>query len=142
MVIICEFSSFPIVKLLKSLNANNVIKVWRKVFRLFGYPKEVKTDNGPPFQSCLVRQFLFENNIKHRKITPLWPRENAICERFMRSINRVMNIVMLTKQIGEKNCGGGGGPTTKSRGMGYLSTAQCEMQKGKGIVKSMVHFLS
>jgi hypothetical protein len=27
---------------------------------------------------------------------------------------------------------GGGGPTTKSRGMGYLSTAQCEIQKGKG----------
>ncbi len=75
MVIIGEFSSFPIVKLLKSLNANNVIKIWRKVFRLFSYPKEVKTDNGPPFQSCLVRQFMFENNNKHRKITPLWPRK-------------------------------------------------------------------
>jgi hypothetical protein len=33
---------------------------------------------------------MFENNIKHRKITPLWPRANAICERFMRNINRVM----------------------------------------------------
>ena len=33
---------------------------------------------------------MLDNNIKHRKITPLWPRANAICERFMRNINRVM----------------------------------------------------
>ena len=33
---------------------------------------------------------MFDFNIKHRKITPLWPRANLICERFMRNINRVM----------------------------------------------------
>ena len=62
-----------------------MINVWRKIFRLFGYPKEIKTDNGPPFHSYLVRQFMLKNSIKHRKITPLWPRANAICERFMRN---------------------------------------------------------
>lgn len=90
MLTIDEFSRFPIIKSLKSINADNVIKIWKETFQIFGYPKEIKTDNGPPFQSYKVRKFMLDNNIKHRKITPLWPRANAICERFMRNINRVM----------------------------------------------------
>ena len=78
------------VKIIKSTNAETLIKQWQEIFRLFGFPKQVKTDNGPPFQSFKVREFMSNHNIKHRKITPLWPRANAICERFMRNINRVM----------------------------------------------------
>ena len=90
MVTIDEFSRFPIVKIIKSTSADVIIKQWREIFRLFGFPKQIKTDNGPPFQSYKVNEFLKLHNIKHRKITPLWPRANAICERFMRSLNRVM----------------------------------------------------
>ena len=62
------------------IDAYNVIKVWSKVFALCGYPKEIKTDNDSPFLSYLVRQFMLENNNKHRKIAPLWLRANPISE--------------------------------------------------------------
>ena len=55
-----------------------------------------KTDNGPPFQSYKISKFLADRNIRHRKITPLWPRANAICERFMRNLNRVMRNSYIT----------------------------------------------
>ena len=81
------------------ITVKTVIKTWRKTFQVFGFPKQIKTDNGPPFQSYKVREFMRDNNIKHRKITPLWPRANAICERFMRNLNRVMRN---SKVIGSK----------------------------------------
>ena len=89
LVIIDEFSRFPIIKILKSTTAESVISIIDDVFNLFGRPKLVKTDNGPPFQSHKFDQYLSSVGVKHRKISPLWPRANGICERFMRNINRV-----------------------------------------------------
>jgi hypothetical protein len=34
--------------------------------------------------------YLSHEGVRHKKITPLWPRANAICERFMRNLNRVL----------------------------------------------------
>ena len=90
LVLVDEYSRFPIVKILKSTTAGIVNGVLDEVFNLFGRPKILKSDNGPPFQSFEFEQFLRANGIIHRKITPLWPRANGICERFMRNINRVL----------------------------------------------------
>ncbi len=57
---------------------------------MFGRPNTLKTDNGAPFQSYKFSQFMKEYGINHRKITPLWPRANGICLRFMRVINRIL----------------------------------------------------
>jgi hypothetical protein len=73
-----------------------VVKILGEIFDIFGIPREVKTDNGPPFQSHSFSQFLSSFNVKHRKITPLWPRANAICERFMRNLNRVIRSSKVT----------------------------------------------
>ena len=81
-VIIDEYSSYPIVKIMNSTTAIKVITVLDDVFNIFGRPQQLKTDNGP--------QFIESRGIKHRKITPYWPRANGICERFMRVINRIM----------------------------------------------------
>ena len=78
------------------IDAYNVIKVWGKVFALCGYPKEIKTDNDPPFLSYWVRQLMLEDNIKHRKILSLWLRENAISERFMINIKNMKNKINKT----------------------------------------------
>ncbi len=62
----------------------------REMFALFVIPQELKTDNGPPFQGFEFARYLEAMGVKHRKITPLWPRANAFCERFMRNLNRVL----------------------------------------------------
>ncbi len=76
-VIIDEYSRFTVVEIVKSTSAKNVIPVLDKVFSMFGIPEVMKSDNGPPFQSHEMRAFMEKYGIKHRKITPLWPRANA-----------------------------------------------------------------
>ena len=90
MVILDEYSRFPIVKLIRSTAATHVIPVLAETFNLFGKPSQLKTDNGPPFQSHDFQQYLRQMDISHLKITPYWPRANGIIERFMRNLNKVL----------------------------------------------------
>jgi hypothetical protein len=62
-----------------------------KTFSIFGIPKELKSDNGPPFNSQEFRKFADNMRFKHRKITPLWPRANKECERFMKTIGKAIH---------------------------------------------------
>ena len=90
MGVIDLFSSFPVVLEVPTTAHHYVLPKLDTIFSLMGIPDKLRSDNGPPFQSHAISKFLKSYNIKHRKITPLWPRANAICERFMRNINRVM----------------------------------------------------
>ena len=73
MVIVDEFSRFPIVKIIKSTGAEDVIPILKETFNLFGIPKSLKTDNGPPFQGHKLAKFLESEGVKHREITKIAP---------------------------------------------------------------------
>ena len=90
MVIIDEYSRYPVVESLTSLTAKSVIPLLDKTFLIFGIPKELISDNGPPFNSKEFRKFADNMGFKHRKITPLWPRANAESERFMKTIGKAI----------------------------------------------------
>lgn len=49
LVMIDDHSRYPVVEVLRYISAKSVIQVMDKIFSLFGVPKELKTDNGPPF---------------------------------------------------------------------------------------------
>ena len=51
LVVIDDHSRYPVVEIIRSASARTVIPVFDKIFSLFGIPEELKTDNGPPFQS-------------------------------------------------------------------------------------------
>ncbi|XP_064479163.1 uncharacterized protein K02A2.6-like [Ornithodoros turicata] len=72
---------------------------------LFGLPKKIHTDNGPPFQSYEFRTFLQDHGIKHHRVTPYWPQANGEVERFMRTLKRFVQATVIegkewTKQLG------------------------------------------
>jgi hypothetical protein len=92
LVIVCERSRMAIVEHTANLTAEHAIKALRKVFRDHGVPCVLKSDNGPAFRGHEFRQFAQELNFKHKKITPLWPRGNAMCERFMPAINKAIRV--------------------------------------------------
>ena len=71
-----------VVEVVRSTSAETVIPVVDKVFRTYGYPELVKSDNGPPLNSQAWKDFLATCGVKHRKITPLWPQANAQAENF------------------------------------------------------------
>ncbi|XP_048765085.2 uncharacterized protein LOC125672921 [Ostrea edulis] len=90
MVVIDEYSRYPVVEILKSISAKSVMTRFDKIFAEFGIPCTLKSDNGPQFNGSEFKQFAEYLGFKHRKITPLWPMANAESERFMRTIEKTI----------------------------------------------------
>ena len=51
LVIQDEYSRYPVVETVRSTSTKSAIAVLDKVFSEFGIPWQIKTDNGPPFNS-------------------------------------------------------------------------------------------
>ena len=90
MVIVDDYSRYPVVEVLSNLSAKSVIPKMDSVFALFGIPDVVKTDNGPPFNGREFKGFAEHLGFHHRKITPLWPQANGEVERFMKTIGKAI----------------------------------------------------
>ena len=90
LVVIDDYSRFPVVEIVRSTSGNTVIPVLDKIFAVHGIPETLKTDNGPPFNGDEIRKFAKKLGLKHRKITPLWPRSNATAESFMKPLNKAV----------------------------------------------------
>ena len=73
------------------LDALSVIEILCKVIRKFGYPRTIKTDNGPPFQSFMFRGFLWLNGIRHVLSDPCCPWQNGRVERFFGTLKEKLN---------------------------------------------------
>jgi hypothetical protein len=73
---------------LRQLSSRDIIPVFDEIFSLFGIPEELKTDNGPSFQSIEFRNFAEYLGFRHPRITPLWPKANGETERFMHTIGK------------------------------------------------------
>eukprot|EP00057_Strongylocentrotus_purpuratus_P001926 XP_003723494.1 PREDICTED: uncharacterized protein K02A2.6-like [Strongylocentrotus purpuratus] len=90
LVIIDDYSRYPVVEVVSSTSGKATIPKLDKVFSLFGVPQIVKSDNGPPFNGDEFKQFAEYLGFTHRKITPRWPRANGEVERFMRTLKKVL----------------------------------------------------
>ena len=90
LVLIYQRSRYPIVALTTSTDATSLIKVLENVFAQYGLPDRAITDNGPPFLSTIVQNYLKSNRFYHQKITPRWPRANGEVERFMEPLSKII----------------------------------------------------
>ena len=61
-----------------------------KLFAFVGVPKVLKTDNGPPFNGKIFRDFMDSYGIVHRKVTPEHPQANGQAESFMKNVGKVI----------------------------------------------------
>ena len=96
LVIIDDYSRFPVVEVINSVSAATVIPKIDKIFSEFGVPNVLKSDNGSPFNSRDFQLFANDLGFKHRKTTPYWPRANGEAERFMRTIKKVVKASVAT----------------------------------------------
>ena len=69
MVLVDEYSRFPIVEIIRSVSANTVIPVLDKHLATFGYPDVIKSDNGAPFNSDAFASFAKHSGFRHRRVT-------------------------------------------------------------------------
>ncbi|KAK9744023.1 Integrase zinc binding domain [Popillia japonica] len=89
------FAMFGLPKRLKGDNgppfsSNNFKEKLRHIFAMFGLPKRLKGDNGPPFSSNNFKVFLDEFNIEYHRVTPYWPEANGLAERSVRTIKKAI----------------------------------------------------
>ena len=98
MVVMDEYSRFPLVEIIKSTSAATVIPRLDHLFSVFGVPDHVKTDNGPPFNGHEFCRFATTIGFKHGKITPLWPKANGEVERFMRTVGKAVKAITANGQ--------------------------------------------
>ncbi|KAK3088256.1 hypothetical protein FSP39_016655 [Pinctada imbricata] len=97
LVVVDEYTRYPVVEIVKSVSSNTTIPIIDKVFSQFGIPKIVKTDNGSPFQSERFKLFMEDMGIMHRRITPRWPRANAQAESFNRPLMKAVKSAHIHK---------------------------------------------
>ncbi|KAJ1160322.1 hypothetical protein NDU88_000824 [Pleurodeles waltl] len=94
LVVIDDFSKYPEVKILDTTTAERVIPCFEKIMASHGIFQELRTDNGPPFSSQEFADYLALHGIEHHKITPYWRQAIGEAERFMRTLNKVLRIMV------------------------------------------------
>lgn len=72
------------------------------VFQTYYYPKTLRADNGPPFNSFELGDWLKKLGITFEHTTPLNPTENGLVERHMQGINKISAITRLEKRNWKK----------------------------------------
>jgi hypothetical protein len=90
LVVVDDYSRYPLVEPVKSTAASSVIPKLDKIFALFGVPSVVKSDNGPPFNGEEFTRFSKVLGFRHRKVTPYWSRSNGEVERFIRTLRKAV----------------------------------------------------
>ena len=95
LVVIDQYSRYPEVEIISSTTAQQTINSLTKVFATHGLPYKVISDNGPPFPSAALKEYMVRNNIKHHRITPLHPKANGMAENFMRNLNKTLRTALI-----------------------------------------------
>lgn len=73
-------------------DAGKTIEALEKIFNVFGYPKRLKADNGPPFQGKEFSEWCRSKGIILVHSIPYWAQQNGMVERMMKNITRALSI--------------------------------------------------
>jgi hypothetical protein len=95
LVLKCLRSKWPEVKVFlrnQSTNAAGVISAMEKMFSTHGIPDTIRTDNGPPFNSKVFKEFSKRIGFQTQKVTPLWPQANGQAEAFMKCLGKIIRV--------------------------------------------------
>ena len=95
MVVTYEFSRFPEVEILISTSARAGIPKLDAIFARQEIPDVLKSDNGPPFNGHELKNFADYLGLKHRRITPYFPRANGEVERLVQTLEKSIKIAHL-----------------------------------------------
>ena len=101
LVMIDEYSRYPVVEIVRSTGAEAVIPHIDKVFSTHGFPDHVKTDGGPPFNgtgSHSYYQYMKWAGVSSRPVAPEDPEANGLAENFMKNITKLWHSALVEKK--------------------------------------------
>lgn len=68
------------------------------MFQIHGIPIQIVTNNGPQLISAEFKDFMEQQDIEYRRVTPLWPQVNGEVKRQNRSILKRLKIAQVEKR--------------------------------------------
>ena len=92
MVLVDEYSRFPIVEIIRSVSANTVFPVLDKHLAIFGYPDVIKSDNDT------IASFAKHSGFRHRRVTECWPRGNAQAEGYNKPLMKAIRSAVVEQR--------------------------------------------
>jgi transposase InsO family protein len=90
LVLVDYYIRYPEVEIMKHITTAALEPPLRRIFARYGVPQEIVADNAKTFRSSRFSNLMREFGIKHKKITPRYPRANGVAEQLNRSINKVV----------------------------------------------------
>ena len=98
-LIICDmFSKYPFVYKVTSKSAKSLCMHLLVFISQYGPQMSLSTDNGPPFASDELAEFLTCHHITHHTSSPHFPRSNGFIERQVRTIKTALNTALPAKK--------------------------------------------
>ena len=93
LVAVDYYSRWFEIAMLYSTSTAKLVNCLDNWFTSHGLPELIVTDNGVQFTSSDFAQFLNENGIDHRKVTPYYPQANGEVERQNRTIMKAIKTI-------------------------------------------------
>lgn len=90
LVVVDYRSRYMMARPIKSTRFDCVRKILDDIFEKEGYPKTVRTDNGPPFNSVDFLEYCKQRDITLSFSTPLFPQQNGLAGSCMKLVNKAM----------------------------------------------------
>ena len=90
LVTVDYFSGFLTYDTLESETTETVTKVLNNIFRKFGLPEKIISDNGPCFRSNNFRRFCDQLDSRHVTSSPYYHQSNGRAERAVATIEQIM----------------------------------------------------
>ena len=98
-LIICDtFSKYPFTYKVTAKSAQSLCLCLLELILQYGPPMSLSTDNGPPFASDELTEFLTHHRIAHHTSSPHFPRSNGFIERQVRTIKTALHTVLPAKK--------------------------------------------
>ena len=98
-ILICDyFSKFPFLFPVKSTSFANLKDHLTELFSIEGTPKEIMSDNGPPFNGKEFNSFLTGLGIRHTTSSLNYPQSNGFIERQIQTMKRLIEKATSTKR--------------------------------------------
>ena len=98
LLVVDDYSSYFWTFKMKSIASEQIIACLEKLQHQYGYMKVAVSDGASNFTSMQFQNYCFENNIYHKKSSPMNPRSNMLSES---GVRRCKHLLLKTKMKNE-----------------------------------------